>query len=277
MKRWVTICSVVICFVMNISALARENIPTNPEIGVEQKLARVYELYQKGDVVSLRSNESQAGIGATYSLRDTETFGVRESSRILATQAYLSRGLGKGVEISVALPYLVASEVIATADTILAKQNITGIGDPTLRLIKEISDKESSIAVITAVSFPWGTREFSRNEIHSSLGVNWSKVLRPAFVSSGISWERDFESRVNGIGYRAGLGFFLNHALSVGGELVGVIKLNPEIGSARDSLTPGIKVAYQTRPDFGIVTTVNFGQTNDVPTTVGITTYWRFR
>lgn len=277
MKKWIVTLSLVTGILVSALASAEENTQKNQEIGLEQKLARVYELYQKGDAVSLQSHESQVGIGIAYSLRDTEMLGVRESSRILTTQAYLSHGLGKGVEISVALPYLVASEVIATIDTILAKQNIAGIGDSTLRLIKEIPNKESGIAVIIAVSFPWGARELSRNEIRSSLGTNWSKVVRPAFISSGLSWERDFENRVNGIGYRAGLGFFLNHALSIGGELVGVIKLNPEMGSVRDSLTPGIKVAYQTRPDFGTVTTVNLGQTNDVPTTVGITTYWRFR
>lgn len=277
MKKWILTLSLVAGILVSALASAEENIQKNQEIGLEQKLARVYELYQKDDAVSLQSHESQVGIGVAYSLRDTEMLGVHESSRILTTQAYLSHGFGKGLEISFALPYLVASEVIATPNTILAKQNIAGIGDSTLRLIKEISNKESSIAVIVAASFPWGARELSRNQIRSSLGANWSKVVRPAFIVSGLSWERDIEDRVNGIGYRAGLGFFLNHALSIGGELVGVIKLNPEISSMRDSLILGIKVAYQTRPDFGIVTTVNLGQTNDVPTTVGITTYWRFR
>ncbi len=247
------------------------------ELGMDQKLARVYDLYRKGDSVSLKPSEMQMGIGLAYTTSNKETLGLRQSARTLTTQMFASRGIGDGMEISVAVPYIAQSQRVETPGTVLANSTVSGVGGPTIRFIDTLSTKEVSTTAIFSATLPTGKDTLSRNETHTSMGASWSKVLRPAFVSGGLTWERDWKSKVNGFGYNAGLGFFLNHALSVGGEIAGVVTLNPKVGMARDSTTVGIKVAYQTTPDFGIVGLVNIGVATDTPqATVGVTTYWRF-
>jgi hypothetical protein len=250
---------------------------TEGEIGMEQKLERVYDLYRKGDVVSLKKSETQVGVGIAYTTSNKEIFGLRQSGRSFSTQVIASRGIGAGMEVSVALPYMANSQRVETPDHVLSNITVSGIGDPTLRIIGALPTKEVSTTAIFAVTLPVGMKGLSRDEIHTSLGVSWSKVIRPAFVSGGLSWERDWKSDVNGLGYNAGVGFFLNHALSVGGEISGVIGIDPKKGTSRDQTTLGLKVAYQTTPDFGIVASVNFGVATDTPNvTVGVTSYWRF-
>ncbi|MDO8603815.1 MAG: hypothetical protein Q7K40_00145 [bacterium] len=274
--KLIAVCALLI---VTTSALAEEAIPvTNQdELGMDQKLARVYDLYRKGDTVSLKPSEMQMGVGVAYTTSNKETFGLRQSARTLSTQVFASRGIGSGMEVSVSVPYLAQSQRVETSSEALARNELYGIGDPTVRVMKILSTKEVSTTGILSVSLPWGKDELSRRETHTSLGASWSKVLRPAFITGGLTWERDWKSDVNGLGYNAGLGFFLNHALSVGGELSGVAVLNPKMGATRDSMALGLKVAYQTVPDFGVVVLTNFAVATDTPqSTIGVTTYWRF-
>lgn len=249
----------------------------NEELGMDQKLARVYDLYRKGDTVSLQSKEMQAGIGVSYTTGTQETFGLRQSARSLTTQVFVSRGVGHGMEVALSLPYIAQSGRVDMAGTTLERKTVTGIGDPTIRIMKMFQTKDIGTTGVLAITLPYGDSELSRNETHTSLGASWSKVLRPAFVSGGITWERDWTSNTNGVGYNAGLGFFLNHALSLGGEISGLMVLNPQVGAVRDTQRMGLKVAYQTTPDFGVVVMTNFGVATNTPqSTIGVTTYWRF-
>ena len=247
------------------------------ELGMDQKLARAYDLYRKGDTVSLRQSEIQMGVGVAYTTSNKNTFGIQQSSRALATQVFASRGFGTGIEVSVSMPYITQSQRVETADATLESNTISGFGDPTIRMMKMFQTKDVGTTGILSVTLPQGGNELSRKETHTSLGASWSKVLRPAFVTGGLTWERDWKSSVNGLGYNAGLGFFLNHALAVGGEISGVVALNPKAGAVRDITSLGLKVAYQTAPDFGAVVMTSFGVGTDSPqSTIGVTTYWRF-
>lgn len=246
-------------------------------LALEQKLARVYDLYRKDATVSLKPSEMQAGVGVVYTTGTQETFGLRQSVRALTTQVFASRGVGHGMEISVALPYSATSQHVETSGATLAKSSVFGGGDTTIRLLGTLPTKEVSTTAILSATLPTGKHELSHNEAHTSLGMSFSKVLRPAFVSGGASWERDWQSDINGLGYNVGMGFFLNHALSLGGEIAGAIVLNPEKGAVRDSQSMGVKVAYQTTPDFGVVVSTNIGIGTSAPqTSLGMTTYWRF-
>lgn len=255
--------------------VAREPEPEG--LGLEQKLTRVYDLYRKDATVSLKPSEMQAGVGVVYTTGTQETFGLRQSVRALTTQVFVSRGVGHGMEISVALPYSATSQRVETSDAVLEKKSVFGGGDTTIRLLGTLPTKEMSTTAILSATLPTGKHELSRNEAHTSLGMNFSKVLRPAFVSGGVSWERDWQSDINGLGYNVGMGFFLNHALSLGGEIAGLIVLNPKNGAARDTQSMGLKVAYQTTPDFGVVVSTNIGVGTSAPqASLGMTTYWRF-
>lgn len=260
-----------------MSASAGEAITNQDELGMNQKLARVYDLYRKGDAVSLKPNEMMMGVGIAYTTGSTDMFGIRQSVRALNTQVFASRGFGSGMEVSVSLPYIAQSQRAEMAGTTLESKTISGFGDPTIRMMKMLQTKDVGTTGILSVTLPQGDHELSRKETHTSLGASWSKVLRPAFVTGGLTWERDWKSNANGLGYNAGLGFFLNHALSVGGEVAGVVALNPQVGAVRDTTAIGFKVAYQAMPDFGVVVMTNFGVATDTPqSTIGVTTYWRY-
>lgn len=269
----------ILCCLLRLSpAFAADSTAENgtEELGMDQKLARVYELYQKGSNVSLKQNEMQMGLGIAYTTSNTDSFGMQQSIRLLATQMSASYGIGADMEASVTLPYLAQSLRVQTQTT---EQNstISGIGDPAIRLIRTLPTQNVSTSLIASATLPLGRNDLSQNETHLSFGTYWSKVLRPAFVSGGLSYERDTTSRLNSIGYSAGLGFFINHALSLGGEVDGVILLNPTAGMARDNMTLGFKVAYQADPDFGIVASTNFGVASSTPrATIGLSTYWRY-
>lgn len=269
--------AVCVLLFVAMSASAEETATNKDELGMDQKLARVYDLYRKGDAVSLKPNEMMVGVGVAYTTANTDTFGIRQSARALNTQVFASRGFGSGMEVSVSLPYIAQSQRVEMAGTILESKNVSGFGDPTIRMMKMFQTKDVGTTGILSVTLPQGDSELSRKETRTSLGASWSKVLRPAFVTGGLTWERDWKSNTNGLGYNAGLGFFLNHALSVGGEVAGVIALNPKVGAVRDTTTVGVKVAYQTTPDFGVVVMANFGVATSTPqSTIGVTTYWRF-
>lgn len=247
------------------------------ELGMSQKLERVYDLYRKGNVVSLKPSEWQMGVGASYSTSTNSTIELMQSSRSIATPVFVGRGIGDGMEASVSMPYIVSNQHVETSSGTLFNDRSSGYGDPTLRFIKMFPQKGMSAAAVFAATLPVGSNKLSNKETHTSLGINLSKVLRPAFVSGGLTLERDWKSSINGIGYSAGLGFFLNHALSVGGDISGLAVLNPKPGMTRDATTVGVKAAYQTDPDVGIVVSANFGVgTNTPSTTVGVSTYWRF-
>lgn len=246
------------------------------ELGMSQKLERVYDLYRRGNVVSLKQSEWQMGIGASYSTSNNISIDLMQSSRSIATQVFAGRGVGDGMEASVSMPYLVSKQYAETSSGTLFNETSSGYGDPTLRFVKMFPQKGVTAATVFAATLPVGSNKLSSKETHTSLGINLSKVLRPAFVSGGLTLERDWKSNVNGIGYSAGLGFFLNHALSVGGDIAGVAVLNPKPGMARDATTVGVKVAYQADPDVGIVVSASFGVGTNTPSaTVGVSTYWR--
>jgi Putative MetA-pathway of phenol degradation len=270
---------VVFASLVATSVCSQETIKSasQAEIGIDQKLARVYDLYRRGDAVSLKPSETQLGIGVSYALSDRETLGFRQNTRSFSTQAFVSRGVSSGLEASLTAPLTVQSQHAETTDTVVASDKVSGFGDPTVRFIGSLPAKEINTSLIFAATLPIGSNALTHKETHTSFGASWNTVLRPAFVSGGLSLKRDWKSDVNGIGYNAGLGFFLNHALSVGGQVSGVAMMNPKVGSVRDSTAIGFKIAYQTTPDLGIVATADFGVGTGTPqTTIGLTTYWRF-
>lgn len=270
----------VLCAVLGAHSAFAEDAPKtdiSKEIGLEQKLTRVYDLYRRGDAVSLKSSETQLGIGLSYSTSENNTLGLRQNMRAFSTQAFASRGIGHGMELSVAVPFTVQSQRAETTDSVLGSKTFSGFGDPTLRLLGTLPTKDFTTTALFAATLPFGADGLSRRETHTSLGINVNKVLRPAFVSGGLSWEQDWKSGVSGVGYNLGFGFFLNHALSLGGGINGIMALNPKMGAPRDLASFGLKVAYQTTPDFGVVASTNFGLTADTPqVAIGATAYWRF-
>jgi opacity protein-like surface antigen len=274
-NKLIAVCALLIA----TSAFAKDVVKTDntKEIAMDQKLSRVYDLYRKGDAVSLNSKETMVGVGINYSINDKNTLGLRESTRALTTQAFASRGIGHGMEISVSAPYTVQSQNMTSGNEVLGNKTFSGFGDPTVRLMGTLPTKDFTTTLFASTTIPVGDTMFSPYGMHTSFGVNLNKVLRPAFVSGGLSWERDWKSGTNGVGYNAGVGFFLNHSLSVGGGINGILMLNPENGRARDLASFGLKIAYQTTPNFGVVASTNFGLTADTPpVAVGITAYWRF-
>jgi len=271
---------IVLSALLATSTVFAEDAPQTGEpneLAIDQKLARVYDLYRKGDAVSLKPSEMQLDISVAGTVGSKETLGILQSTRGVSSQFSVSRGIGRGTEISLALPLQATSMRAETADQVIEHKTLFGIADPTIRILHTLPTKEVSTTAIFAATLPVGKRELSDNGFHTSIGANWSKVFRPAFVSGGLTWERDWRNRTNGVGYNAGAGFFLNHALSVGGEVSGVAMLNQKQGRTRDNTMLGIKVAYQSTPDFGIIGSVHFGVGTDSPrTTIGISTNWRF-
>ena len=267
-----------------VSTVFAEEIPatTNKpdetkEIGMDQKLKSAYDLYRRGDAVSLKPSETMLGLGLSYSLNDKNTLGYRESSRIIGMQAFASHGLGHGMELSVSAPFAFQTQQTETTGSIHGKTSVAGFGDPTIRLMGTLPTKDFTTTAYLSASLPFGNDLLSRGGAYTSLGINFNKVLRPAFVSGGLSWDHDWKSGVEGVGYNIGGGFFLNHELSIGGGLNGVVMINPKPGFAHDLAAFSIKAAYQATPDFGVVGSVNFGLTADTPqTVVGINAYWKF-
>lgn len=259
-------------------ALADEAVPrASEELAVNQKLERVYDLYRRDTVAMLKRGDVQVGVGAAYATQNGQSSELNLSARAFNAQLFVAVGVTESLEASITLPFVASSQRTNVGYVVLGKQSESGLGDPSLRLVKMVGSTGGNLSLILAATLPMGRKTLSSDETHTSLGLAWSKVLRPAFVSAGMAWERDWTSRRNGLSYQMGVGLFVNHAVSLGVEVAGVAVLNPKVGEVRDDSTLGLRLAYQVEPGFGLVVQATYATSSPQPqTTLGINGYWRY-
>ena len=271
-------CLVLTVLLTLVSSIAFAGDAKNgEEIGLDQKLQRLYELYRVGDTVSLKPHEFRLGIGLSYSGDSSEQLGVRLSSQTLATQVSLAYGITPWLEAAVSVPFQMGEQHLESTDKKLLDRRIVGVGGIGLRLISTIPTKTFETTAIFGVNFPTGDDRLGGNITQTTVGLNVAKILQPAFIFGGLSWERDWKNNTNGIGYNAGIGFYLNHYLSAGLEFSGVRILNPPKGGVYDTLSATVRLSYQATPSFGITPYLSHGLTPNAPDfVVGTSLQWRF-
>lgn len=231
---FLSILTLVFLMLVNIMVAFAEKPADPEEIGIDQKLQRLYELYRVGETVSLRPREFRFGLGAAYMVDDSDQLGVRFSSRGLTAQASLAYGITNWLEAAVNFPLQWSEQHVESRENRLLNRNIVGVGQAGLKLITTVPTDGFETTGIIGINFPTSDERFGSNAVRTSVGFNVAKVLQPAFVFGGLSWERDWKQSGDGIGYAAGLGFYLNHYLSAGLELTGVRMLNPSRGGIYD-------------------------------------------
>jgi hypothetical protein len=180
-------------------------------------------------------------------------------------------------EVDANVPIVLNSQEVGSGQETLGRTNATGFGNARVSLLGKIPTKDFETTGIFSIALPADDKDLGENGISTSLGVTIAKVLRPAFVYGGISWEHDWKTEVDGVGYSIGFGLALNHALSVGTGVQGTIVINPVQGDAQDTALATVKLSYQATPSFGISPRVDFGLTSSVPDVrIGADMTWRF-
>lgn len=246
------------------------------ELGLEQKLQRLYELYRSGETVSLKSHESRFSLGVAYAFADKSELGLHASNRSLALQGSFAYGITDRVEAAISVPLQWDQDRIETHDAVLANKSLAGLGDMSVRLIATLPVKSFEMTGVFGLTLPTGTGGVGQPGIRSLVGVNIATIVRPAFLFGGLAWQRDWHTSVNGINYTGGVGFYLNHALSAGLELSGTRFLNPLRSGIYDTASATVQVSYQVTPTLGITPYVSHGLTNGTPNVVGLTISRRF-
>lgn len=246
------------------------------EIGLDQKLTRLYQLHRSGETVSLKPREMRFGLGVAYALDEEAALGVRASNRSLGLQGSFAYGITDWLEWSVGIPVQWDTLRVETADKVLAHQDSAGIGDLNTRFVVALPVRAFELTSVLALTFPTGRSAGGESGIRSSLAINVAKNVRPAFLFGGLTWQRNWEKGRDGIGYAGGLGFYLNHALSAGVALSGTRFLNPPRGGARDVATATLQTSYHVSPSLGITPYVSFGLMDSAPDAiVGFNLLWR--
>lgn len=246
------------------------------ELGLEQKLQRLYELYRAGETVSLKPHESRFSLGVSYAFADKSELGLRTSSRSLVLQSSFAYGITDRVEAAITVPLQWNQDRAETPDSTLGSRILAGLGDLGVRLIATLPVKSFEITGVLGLTFPTGTGGLGESGIRSVLGVNVATIIRPAFLFGGLAWQRDWHTGVNGINYTGGVGFYLNHSLSAGLELSGTRFLNPLRGGIYDTASATVQVSYQITPTLGITPYASHGLTDGTPNIVGFNISRRF-
>lgn len=272
--RSVAVWLVLFCGVV-FSAHAAEQ-REGDEIGLDQKLARLYQLYRSGETVSLKPREMRFGLGVAYAVDEETALGVRASNRSLGLQGSFAYGITDWLEWGIGIPVQWDTLRVETADKVLARQDSAGIGDLNMRFVVALPVRSFEVTGVLALTFPTGRSAGGESGLWSSLGFNVAKNIRPAFLFGGLVWQRNWETGRDGIGYTGGLGFYLNHALSAGVELSGTRFLHPPRGGTRDVAAATVRASYYITPSFGIAPYVSFGLTDSAPDAiVGFHLFWR--
>lgn len=246
------------------------------EIGLDQKLERLYQFYRAGETISLKPREIRFSLGVAYAVDEEVMIGVRASRRSLGLQGAFAYGLADWLEVGISVPVRWDTLRIESADTVLAREGAAGIGDMGTRFITRLPVRAFEVTGILTLTFPTGKDALGERGMQSSFGINIAKTIRPAFLFGGLAWQRNWQTARDVIVYTGGMGFYLNHALSAGVELAGTRFLNPPRGGAHDMATATIQVSYQMSPSLGITPYVSFGLTDSAPDAViGFSVLWR--
>lgn len=199
----------------------------------------------------------------------------------MSTTGSISYGITDGIEISVAIPLIYQGHKAGDTQTTSLNTSRAGLGDITVGLAAALPVPWFSTTGFISMSLPTANRGMRSDGIGSSgvtssMGFNVDKVMQPAFVYGGLSWERDWGRGKDGVGYTAGIGFFLNHALSIGAELGGVYLIKPDKGEPQDRISLVAKVSYQVSPSFGVVPYVGASLAGNTGILLGTRLAFRF-
>lgn len=247
------------------------------ELGLEQKLQRLYELYRAGETVSLKSHGSQFYLDVAYGFDEKNELDLRASNRSLTLQGSFAYGITDRVEAAITVPLQWTQTHIETPDTSFGNSSLAGLGDMGVRFIATLPVKLFEMTGVLGLTLPTGRDGIRQPGVRSTLGLNVATILRPAFLFGGLAWQRDWHTGVNGINYNGGVGFYLNHSLSAGLQLSGTRFLNPLRGGIYDTAMAAVQVSYQVTPTLGITPYVSFGLTDSAPDAViGFHVSWRF-
>ncbi len=246
-------------------------------LGLDQKLERLYELYRAGETVSLLRREMRFNLGFAYSVQDDNVLGLQSSGNTATLHGTFALGIANWLEAAVSIPFQWHESRIETPGERLADSSELGIGGASIRLIAALPTKAFETSMVASFTLPTGDRAFEADRFHSLIGINIAKVMRPAFVFGGLAWQRDWDQTLDGVLYSGGVGFFLNHTLSLGVEIGGTRFLDPPLGHPYDTASATTRVTYQATPSFGLAPFVNIGLTDSAPdSTIGANLFWRF-
>ena len=272
------LCSIFLAVLLSFAVLpAFADEPTKiEELGLDQKLQRLYELYRSGETVSLKTHESRFNLGISYAFNDKNDLGLHTSNRSLVLQGSFAYGITDRLEAAISVPMQWNQNRIETPEKIYVHQSLAGLGDMGVRFITTFPVKQFEMTGVFGLAFPTGRAGIGQSGIRSTIGINVAKIVRPAFLFGGLGWQRDWHTGVNGITYSGGVGFYLNHVLSAGMELSGTRFLNPPRSGIYDSASAIVQVSYQLTPTLGITPYVSHGLTDGTPNVVGFTISRRF-
>jgi hypothetical protein len=272
MRQWF-VWAGLFCLPFSASAAELQEIK---EIGIEQKLERLYQLYRSGEVTTLKPREMRLGVSASYAVNEDNALGIRASAREFALQGSFALGVADWLEAGINVPLKWNEFRIETTDKTIAGESIAGIGDISTRFIAKLPVRIFEAVSILSLTLPTGTKSLDEPGVRSSLGFNVATMIRPAFVYGGFAWQRNWEDGRHGIGYKAGFGFYLNHSLSAGAELSGTRFLNPPKGGIYDVLAMTLQLSWQATRSIGVTPHMSMGLTGSAPDALmGITLLWR--
>ncbi len=271
-----SVCLAILLFCVALPVYAEEQSSIE-EIGLDQKLQRLYELYRAGETVALAPRESRFTLGVAYAFDDRSELGLRTSNRSLALQGSFAYGIVDWLEAGVTVPLQWNQTRLETNDATLANTSVAGLGDVGVQLIATLPVRTFEATGVLGLAFPTGRDGIGEPGVRSHLGLNVATIIRPAFVFGGLAWQRDWYANLDSIVYTGGLGFYLNYLLSAGVELSGTRFLNPPRGGIHDTASATVRISYQATPNVGITPSVSFGLTDSAPdVVVGFTISRRF-
>ncbi|MEY3783899.1 MAG: hypothetical protein RLZZ230_221 [Candidatus Parcubacteria bacterium] len=208
----------VFCFVLTV------NRAFATDVGVEEKIKRVYELYLQNSTVTLDKNAWRAGLDLSY-LHDEKALGFTQyESRGATAQMSLNYGVMKDVELYAALPITWSNQKSNDALFNLgAEKSITQVGSLQLGINYNLLNATDILPTITtqlAVMVPIGNAQ--NNNVAVTAGVSLNKSFDPAFIYGGLHYTKGIGGdKSDGLAYQLGVGFSVNHRIALGLEYSG--------------------------------------------------------
>ena len=257
-------CSIaLVCSVFSWSAaIAQEDV----ELSVEEKVQAAYEAYSANDQVTLNRGPWRANLVFGMEHRNVSLLGLGNVEQTLWTsELTLGYGLTEAMELSVTIPYGFTQQELNQFGGELLSESDSGLGRLQFGVAHAIPNSFGSLAAFGRVALDTGTGAFADRGTETTIGLNASKVMRPAFVYGGINWGRNWETDLNSLGWTAGLGFSLNEQLSVGSEVVGSYLLDDPIGTSRQSHQINVRATWLITEDLALSPAVSLGASGDAP------------
>lgn len=267
MMRIIRFVCAVFCLALLVGAPTQaqeKSKKDTPQLGLEQKLKEVYQLYRVGEVPTLNQNQVRVGLSLSYAADGDNTLSSSRSSRSIVANLSLGYGLTNDLELSLNAPVIWSEHRVEADRGHSDSRSSFGFSNPTVTLIAALPTRTVQTNAVLSVTPPVGADEVSSDAWQTAIGgnVNWS--MKPVFVYGGLSWNRDWKNSVNSIGYNAGLSLFLNHRIAAGVNFSGrsVITTEKNVSvKARDTMTASLRASYRVTPSVGINTTIGTGLT----------------